>query len=200
MPILIVLVLGGLVTFFLLSRPGKTLDRITSRAPEEEPALRAVPVAEAPAPDPSNPESPAKGASRIPLHSSAGSFTPWMTPVALDTYIRQLNGPHEESFWKRGHWICAVEGRWREGGHEFRIVYEKMPGDAWAWRYRANRTRRAFLAEDLRLRTEGFRLVQEQAFLHPDGSERVQGVWRRRLEPAEVAGTHAGAAPDAGRR
>ena len=58
MPILIVLVLGGLVTFFLLSRPGKTLDRITSRAPEEEPALRAVPVAEAPAPDPSNPESP----------------------------------------------------------------------------------------------------------------------------------------------
>ncbi|MDA7921631.1 hypothetical protein N9Z18_00570 [Verrucomicrobiales bacterium] len=38
-------------------------------------------------------------------------FTPWMHPLALDTYIRAKSSGNGKSFWESGHWITSVEGR-----------------------------------------------------------------------------------------
>src|SRR5690606_23356282 len=110
---------------------------------------------------------------------SEKDFTPWMSPLALDTYLRQKNRGQRGSLWSRGNWIRAIEGRWHEGGREFRIVLGTMarPGEI-GWQYRLDLTGTAFAEESARLGSEGFTLIQSQAYRHPDSSLRYQAVWQ----------------------
>ncbi|MEX2580061.1 MAG: hypothetical protein WD342_13465 [Verrucomicrobiales bacterium] len=112
-------------------------------------------------------------------------FTPWLSPLALDGYIRKKNEGFEQSFWERGHWITAVEGRWADGTHEFRIAYEPIPDTAeWRWHYRANQAQEEFAESIDEFSEDGYTLIHSQAFDRPDGTKRFQGVWRKELEPA----------------
>lgn len=109
-------------------------------------------------------------------------FTPWLSPQALDDYIQRKNKGFEKSFWQRGHWIRAVEGRWENGNHEFRIAYEPLPNsDTWQWQYRVNQTQAAFAVSIEEMSERGYRLCQTQFYIHPDSTRRFQGVWQREL-------------------
>lgn len=136
--------------------------------------------------------SPATGFPRneLPLVSNDGvsesDFTPWMSPLALDTYIRQKNRGHTQSFWARGNWIVAIEGRWQFGRHEFRIVHDTIPDRArFEWYYRIDQTESEYRETLSRLRREGYRLVQSQAYERPDKTKRYQAVWHREI-PAKT--------------
>lgn len=113
---------------------------------------------------------------------SESDFTPWMSPLALDTYIRQKNRGFEESFWVRGNWILAIEGRWQTDQHEFRIVHDTIPDRArFEWYYRIDQTGSEYRETLSRLRREGYHLVQSQAYERPDKTKRYQAVWHREV-------------------
>ncbi|MEM7602228.1 MAG: hypothetical protein AAF357_12530, partial [Verrucomicrobiota bacterium] len=129
---------------------------------------------------------------------STGEFTSWMTPLALDTYIRHKNRGYSESFWQRGHWITAVEGRWTDDGHEFRIALDKIPDlNQWQWQYRVNQSTGQFANASRDFADQGFKLVHSQTFTDPNGKTKFQAVWQRELsESAPVAETRTSGAPD----
>tara|TARA_R110002096_G_scaffold364032_3_gene557108 strand:+ start:763 stop:1488 length:726 start_codon:yes stop_codon:yes gene_type:complete len=217
MPILIAAVLAAMVTFYVKTQPdlaSTTSDNeLIQSATETEmvseiepsPEIRsfnsavsmssplpraassneslAIPIAE--------PISTSvEGTSPVLIATAAAEqdFTPWLSPLALDTYIRQLNGGFEQSFWQRGHRITAVEGRLHQGAHEFRIVFNPIPElNQRQWQYRANQTRESFLQSSLELESEGYRIVQSQAFSLSDGRLRYQGVWQKMVGAQSVA-------------
>lgn len=124
-------------------------------------------------------------------------YTPWLTPLALDSYMRMKDQGEQVGFWDRGHWITSVEGRWHNGSHEFRIRFDVIPNrPGWQWRYRINLTPDEFLAAHGELRKQGYQLVHSQSFQHPDGRRRYQAVWDAADPAAESspALTSAGAA------
>lgn len=129
-------------------------------------------------------EVPPSAAKTLPLVTREGvadrDFTPWMSPLALDTFIRQRNRGFTKTYWERGHCIEAVEGRWENGAHEFRIAIDMLHDqNRFQWYYRIDQTE-AIFAETLdRLEKEGYTLAQSHAYDHPDGTKRYQGVWQR---------------------
>lgn len=197
MPVLIFAVLAGLGAFYFLGKgdPSNTTDSLAENvptSPEDAPPIVALPVTESLSPTDSSSDLepvalvlPGDGTRGEP---NSGGFTPWMSPLALDTYIRTKNAGFSESFWKRGHWITAVEGRWVDGTHEFRISYGKIPDrNTWQWQYRVNQKPEEFSRTALELRAQGFKMVQSQSFDHPDSTKRFQAVWQKRVAPAQVA-------------
>lgn len=191
-PVLIGLVLLGLVIFFFRSKedPAQRIadeDPLQNAAPafEELPRLDPVMI-----PPPVAGETKTESETKIePAVAAANSeaslfpdkdFTYWMSPSDLNATIQLLNSGHDRGFWERGHWIKAVEGRWHDGNHEFRIAYEKMPSaTAFQWQYRANQTQEQFtrLIDDFSRR--GFKLIQSNSFRRPDQTLRFQGVWKK---------------------
>lgn len=127
-------------------------------------------------------------------------FTSWLSPEGLDQHIRDKNDGFEESFWERGHWIKAVEGRWAEGDHQFRIAYEPIPNpETWQWQYRVNQTQSTFAASIREMSERGFKLYQTQSYERPDGERRFQGVWQREIKdlPTMVGNaTESGESPE----
>lgn len=140
-------------------------------APAVETTPAAIPILSEPEPAPE-------------LPPSESDFTPWMSPLALDTYIRQKNRGYHESFWARGNWIRAIEGRWSNGGREYRIAIASMnhPGEI-QWQFRLDLGKRQFREETERQAANGFELIQSQGYKLPDGTLRIQGVWKRKKLP-----------------
>lgn len=202
MPVLIGLLLFAIVAFFIKSKPEEEREPQEMASVAEEEISVSVESAEseaaeettegdAPEADISEPKTsepaPSQDATRgvrtvsAPVEST-GSFTAWMTPLALDTYIRQKNKGYSESFWKRGHWITAVEGRWANGSQEFRIALDKIPNlNRWQWQYRVNQSSEEFVNTSKEFAEQGFTLVQTQTFAEPDGDTKFQAVWQREL-------------------
>ncbi len=145
-----------------------------------EPIPKAIPVARvisnaAPAPAKTKPQY------SLPIlkpNIDASRFTPWMTPAEMNQHIQELNRGHTETFWNRGHWIVAVEGRWGGGREEYRIVYEADP--RYAWRYRISQSESQFSENIESLKQQGFQLVQSQVFKNPQGESRYQAIWQYR--------------------
>ncbi len=186
MPLLIVAVLAALAIFYFRSKPAPT---------EVATASSSTPADAGEQPEPSAPVPASPAAAPVPdrLPSphpvvAEKDFTPWMSPLALDTYLRQKNRGQQGSFWSRGNWIRAIEGRWHNGGREFRIALGTMarPGEI-DWQYRLDLTQAAFAEEFTRFGGQGYTLVQSQAYRSGDGSLRYQAVWWRE-DTAEVAG------------
>jgi hypothetical protein len=180
MPLLIALVAAGLGVFFVKSRPQPhsfaSPNEIGPPADDETiPMLRAVPI------DWDEVDSD-EAAGPFPETTEAGEsdFTPWMSLLALDTYIRQKNRGFEETFWERGNGIRAIEGRWRNGAHEFRIAFARhQKAGGMQWLYRIDQTPAKFEESNSRFAAEGFTLIQSHSYEHPDGNPRYQGVWRK---------------------
>lgn len=117
-------------------------------------------------------------------------FTPWMEPLALDTYIRAKSSANGKSFWESGHWITSVEGRWKNSTQEFRIAYDKIPEiETWQWRYKVNQSQAEFATSVSDLVEQGYTLVHTQTFRDSFGDHRYQGVWHRQLARPTVADT-----------
>ena len=214
MPVLIGLLLVAMVVFFVKSKPEEplapqdmvSLEEINATAsPDAEAAVESLPSA--PSVDKIeteadselvDPESAGTGEKTVavPVASSSG-FTSWMTPLALDTYIRAKNDGYSESFWKRGHWITAVEGRWNNDSLEFRIALDKIPDlNRWQWQYRVNHSAEEFVTASRQFSAQGFQLVQSQSFRDPSGTTRYQGVWQRKLNEVQpVVETSVNTAP-----
>lgn len=109
-----------------------------------------------------------------------GRFTSWMTPTALNQHILSLNQGQEVSFWDRGHWIIAVEGRWANNRQEYRIIYEQVPRESnFQWRYRIAQSPDAFARNITQLESDGFTLVQSQFYEMPGKYRLYQAVWQR---------------------
>lgn len=190
MPLLILAVLAGIAAFYFKGRP-TPYEWI---APELPPRAEVTGAPEAlPPPSPATvasdartpaPTPPGVSATTPPIVARAGlresDFTPWMSSLALDTYLRQKNRGERGSYWARGHWIRAIEGRWHEGAREYRIALGVMvrPGEI-QWHYRIDLTEIAFAEELARMSAREFQLAQSQACRHPDGSMRYQAVWQR---------------------
>ena len=120
----------------------------------------------------------------LPLVARGGvadrDFTPWMSPLVIDTFIRQRNRGFTKTYWERGHWIKAIEGRWENGAHEFRIAIDSEPDpERPQWYYRIDQTETEFSETLDRLQREGYTLAQSHAYDRPDGTKRYQGVWQR---------------------
>lgn len=209
MPLLIAALGIGMVVFYFKGKaPGKATEAstpaptVTKRLPEKailpDPikAISIEPGTETAAMSPAAEKS-------LPIITNEGvaenDFTLWMSPLALDTFIRQRNRGFEKTYWERGHWIKAVEGRWGNGAHEFRIAIAKMPDEARLhWYYRIDQTEREFSETLQRLEKEGYSLAQSHAYDHPDGSKRYQGVWQKEaptLTATEISRGLTGPAP-----
>lgn len=116
----------------------------------------------------------------VSLENYENRFTDWMTPGELNQHILALNQGQEISFWDRGHWIVAVEGRWSNRRQEYRIVYERVPENSdFQWRYRIAQSRDTFTRNIQELRNDGFTLVQSQVYELPDKSSQYQAVWQK---------------------
>ena len=110
----------------------------------------------------------------------AGQFTPWLTPNQLNQYIHILNQGHEVSFWDRGHWITAVEGRMQSGVHQYRIIYAVAPRSSqFQWRYRVAQSGEDFRKNLDSHRQLGFELVHSHVFVDTDNIRRYQAVWHK---------------------
>jgi hypothetical protein len=198
MPLLITALFFGLVIFYFKGGPPVAMTAgIQPEAPLAASTLPSVPAATVPAatvpvPAPAGAEtvsfdlSMPVGMSSLPLVAhkevSEPDFTPWLSPLALDTYLRQKNRGFKQSIWDRGHWIEAIEGRWSEGRHEFRIAFDTIPDrERYQWYYRIDQTSEEYRDTLHRLRREGYTLVQSQAYERPDKSKRYQGVWQREI-------------------
>lgn len=182
MPVLILALLAGLGAFYFQGMPGP-VDPAEPQLAASTPAATTSPDAAAPAP-PAVVENQAPAPETPPIVNRTdlveSDFTPWMSNLALDTYLRQKNRGYQGSYWARGNWIRAIEGRWHENAHEFRIALGTMerPGEV-QWHYRVDLTGIAFAEELVRMSAKEFRLAQSQAYRHPDGSMRYQAVWQR---------------------
>lgn len=199
MPVLIAALLVALVAFYFTGEPPAPL--VAQQSPEAPPtALNLTPalpgtgsvetasfVLPAPAPEtPAELPAPALPANGLPLVSneavSEPDLTPWMSPLSLDTYIRQKNRGFRESFWDRGHWIEAIEGRWHEGRRQFRIAFDTIPDrERFQWYCRIDQTEAEYRDTLSRLRREGYTLVQGQVYERPDKTKRYQGVRHREI-------------------
>ncbi len=216
MPILIVALIAAMGVFFVKSKPVEVVEPQDMVSIEEsslpsnreiessEPAEIPLPVEEAEVevePETTSPETVETGRETVlTTPPTAEEFTSWMTPLALDTYIRHRNSGYSESFWERGHWITAVEGRWENGEREFRISFDQIPDrQRWQWQYRVNHTAEEFVQASREFSAQGYKLVQSQSFREPSGTPRYQGVWRLDLAapaPAvETASAEANPAP-----
>lgn len=190
MPLLILAVLAGIAAFYFQGRPMPS-EWIAPEIPPHTDATWAPEAQTTAAPatvgsdaKASAPALPGASAASPPIMARAGlresDFTPWMSSLALDTYLRQKNRGEQGSYWARGHWIRAIEGRWHEGAREFRIALGMMerPGEV-QWHYRIDLPEIAFAEELARMSAQEFQLAQSQACRHPDGSMRYQAVWQR---------------------
>jgi len=214
MPLLIVSLMAAMAVFFVKSKP------VEEAAPQEVVSIKEdarnisiEPVSatgelelpkgpegsssdtETEASSPEEPLPDTKTVSAPP--ESTGEFTAWMTPLALDTYIRLKNQGYSESFWQRGHWITAVEGRQESDSVEFRIALDKIPDlNRWQWQYRVNQSTKEFARTSREFADQGFKLVHTQSFAEPDGTTKFQAVWQRELSDATpVVETRAPTAP-----
>lgn len=174
MPVLIVALMFGMGYFLLRFWDGPDA-RSTGMVEVSEKALASesvgAPFAEDSAPAPMLPL-------LSPSDVSAADFTPWLSPLAFKTYIQHRNRGHESSFWSRGNWIRAVEGRWRDGLREYRFALGTMARpDEFRWRHRLDLTASSFAEELVRHGSEGFSLRQSQAYRLLDGTSRFQAVW-----------------------
>lgn len=202
-PVLITALGIGMVIFYFKGKP-PLVKAATVETPGIAVKLETPGIAAKTGPLPISPVGAEPGAKTtvLPESKSAGvslplltrtdiadsDFTLWMSPLALDTYIRQKNRGFEQTFWERGHWIKAVEGRWEKGGHEFRIAFAANPDpDRLQWYYRIDQTESEFSEALRRFQNDGYTLVQSHAYDHPDGTKRFQGVWQREIQGAKVA-------------
>lgn len=184
MPILIACLLAGLIVFYFQGEPRVGGDLADAEKPAITPATEAVPAINTPNLVSAPLVTPTNATRELPIISRPDvpekEFTPWMSPLALDTYLRQKNRGYQGNFWSRGNWIRAIEGRWTQGSREVRIALGVMavPGQI-EWAYRINLTEIAFAEELARKGNEGYTLAQSQAYRHPDGNKRYQAVWQK---------------------
>ncbi|MDF1852551.1 MAG: hypothetical protein P1U85_17060 [Verrucomicrobiales bacterium] len=213
MPLLIVALLGGMAWFYVSSDPAKraALENLNSHivpeafaensSPPElfpiqaEAAETRVAAKTESAPTSSRSASPERPPKALPFpeESTLGpDFTPWLSPLALDSYMRTKDQGHQVGFWDRGHWMTSIEGRWKDGSHEFRIRYAETPKTpGWKWEYRINLTPEQFLETHAQMRDAGFSLVSSQSFLHPDQRRRYQAVWQSHPIPNRITSLQA---------
>lgn len=191
MPLLILSLFAALAIFYFKGKEDPTLDRraiATSPAPAAVELLAPTAMASAGLVSLASPDSVTQEPP-ILTRTDVGEkdFTPWMSSVALESFFRQKNGGYKGSFWGRGNWIRAIEGRWREGAKEFRIALGLMsrPGEL-QWQYRLDMTEISFVEELAKAGEKGFTLTQSQAYRHSDGTRRYQAVWQQSVE-AKVA-------------
>jgi hypothetical protein len=193
MPFLILSLLAALAVFYFKGKEDPTLDRHAVAAlptpaavePLVPSAITSTELVSLPSPGSEVETDQPPILSRTDV--SEKDFTPWMSSLALETYFRQKNRGYQGSFWGRGNWIRAIEGRWHEGAKEYRIALGLMdrPGEL-QWQYRLDMTEISFAEELAKASGKGFNLAQSQAYRHPDGTRRYQAVWQQTAE-AKVA-------------
>jgi hypothetical protein len=193
MPLLILSILAALASFYFRGKEDPTLDRHAVAAlpapaavePHAHTAMTSAELVSLPSPDSVTDTYEPPILTRTDLGEK--DFTPWMSSLALESYFRQKNGGYKGSFWGRGNWIRAIEGRLHEGAKEFRIALGLMsrPGEL-QWQYRLDMTEISFGEDLAKLGEKGYTLAQSQAYRRPDGTRRYQAVWQQAAE-AKVA-------------
>jgi len=186
MPLLILALLAALGVFYFKGKEDPTIDRRSmAEAPSQVVAEPVAPTAKASTELVSLPAAtPAREHREPPIVTrddvAEKDYTPWMSSLALETYFRQKNRGYKGSFWARGNWIRAIEGRWHEGTREYRIALGTMnrPGEI-QWQYRLDMTEISFAEELAKLAEKDFVLVQSQAYRFADGTKRYQAVWQQ---------------------
>ncbi|MEO2013965.1 MAG: hypothetical protein ABGZ53_06300 [Fuerstiella sp.] len=77
-------------------------------------------------------------------------------------------------------WLSAIEGRWHDGGAQYRIQEVPRPvGQVSDWYYWYDMDKDAFDPRKEQLKKDGYSLVHSSSFARPDGSVRYQAIWQR---------------------
>jgi tetratricopeptide (TPR) repeat protein len=117
------------------------------------------------------------------VFAKAEDFTGWMTKSDLDSYFEILNkADTESSYFDKGHWISAVEGRWNGEETEYRVIIEDSPNRPFKWWWWFGQSQDAFVRKIKKYEKSRTSLVYAQSFLMPDGSARYQGVWLKMID------------------
>lgn len=201
MPILITLLLGAMAAFYFYGKPKSEGEKTAGATLATTDDAKTPPTSPVPAAKKETPAAKVESKHSASLHTASdlpapdvemGRFTPWMSPDDLDAWVKKQNDGHTVSFWQRGHWITAVEGRWEGESHQFRIAFDTTPQlQNWRWQYRVNQTPEEFMQNSNDLQTQGYRMVQVQSFDHPDKRRRYQAVWEKTTQLGADAVSHA---------
>jgi hypothetical protein len=129
------------------------------------------------------------GAGEWRYYEANKDFTPWMSHSELDKFMSQFDtnppGQHP-NYWDNGHWINAVEARWRGGIPQYRIRYGPTPqGYSCGWYWYINQDQKSFSDHVHTFADDGMTLLDPNSYLRPDDTRRYQGVWHimRPVEP-----------------
>jgi len=111
-------------------------------------------------------------------------FTPWMSPTEVSVFFKSFEPVRtgEPDYWKKGHWVTAVEGRWGDGVPQYRFRYGPVPvqpGHEWTWFWFLDMDQETFGKKLKEYAETGFTLVWYNSFKRPDGTRRYQGVWHK---------------------
>lgn len=109
-------------------------------------------------------------------------FTPWMSLAELNAFMATFESkvPGESNYWGQGHWIEAVEGRWKNGIPQYRIRYGDAPkNQGYWWYWFINQDENSFHDKVHHYADDGYVLAHYNKVVWPDGAPRFQAVWHK---------------------
>jgi hypothetical protein len=109
-------------------------------------------------------------------------FTPWMALSELKEYFVPLDAKDDQgkNYWDHKHWMTAVQGRWADGGPQFRFQLSSAPTDRrYGWYWYFNMDAEAYHSRLADFADKHFKLVYHNVYTWPDGSLHYSGVWQK---------------------
>ena len=115
-------------------------------------------------------------------------FTPWMALSELHEYFVPLDARDAQgkNYWDHKHWMTAVQGRWADGGPQFRFQLSSAPHDRiYGWYWYFNMDAAAFHSRLSEFSEKHFKLVYHNTYAWPDGSLHYSAVWQKFYAPGD---------------
>lgn len=107
-----------------------------------------------------------------PQAPPAGEYSDWMDYAEIEQYMQRVD--------TQNYWVVAVEGRWRGGEPECRILMDTAPQSVrHHWYWWCGRPREEFAEIDRDYRLQGYERVSLHSFADGDGLIRHSGAWHR---------------------
>lgn len=102
----------------------------------------------------------------------AGEYSDWMDYAGIERYMQRVD--------TQNYWVVAVEGRWRRGEPECRILMDAAPRDVrYHWYWWCGRPQREFAEIDRDYRQQGYERVSLHSFADDSGAIHHSGAWHR---------------------
>lgn len=108
------------------------------------------------------------------------TFTEWMPWVQFRQFLDEKDKRDEKNktFWDRGYWVLAAEGRWKDGQQQYRVKIAEAPKNkAYLWMWYVNQEQQEFDKHIEQFAVEGYTMIYCNSFTRPSGTRLYQTVW-----------------------